>query len=117
VRNISRYLRNEIERVIASGGIDEFLLCPVTGWTCSLNIALLSVPGLIAMPGAVRGLAPTRLRLTGATAGLLAGAVGTLAYSLRCPETSVPFWATWYLIGMAVPAIAGAVLGGRALRW
>jgi hypothetical protein len=93
------------------------LLMGHTWRTCSLNIALLSVPGLVAILAAVRSLAPTRLPLAGATAGLLAGAVGALAYCLRCPETSVPFWATWYLLGMAIPAVVGALLGRLVLRW
>ncbi|QYD72446.1 DUF1109 domain-containing protein [Paraburkholderia edwinii] len=85
--------------------------------TCSLNIAALSVPGLVAILAVVRSLAPTRLRLSGAAAGLLAGAIGTAAYCLRCPETSVPFWATWYLLGIAIPTLAGALLGNKVLRW
>ncbi|GAB2874275.1 DUF1109 domain-containing protein [Paraburkholderia jirisanensis] len=93
------------------------LLMGHTWRTCSLNIALLSAPGLVAILAAVRSLAPTRLPLAGATAGLLAGAVGALAYCLRCPETSVPFWATWYLLGMAIPAVVGALLGRLVLRW
>jgi len=93
------------------------LLMGHTWRTCSLNIALLSVPGLVAILAAVRSLAPTRLPLAGATAGLLAGAVGALAYCLRCPETSMPFWATWYLLGMAIPAVVGALLGRLVLRW
>jgi hypothetical protein len=93
------------------------LLMGHTWRTCSLNIALLSVPGLVAILAVVRSLAPTRLPLAGATAGLLAGAVGALAYCLRCPETSMPFWATWYLLGMAIPAVVGALLGRLVLRW
>jgi hypothetical protein len=93
------------------------LLMGHTWRTCSLNIALLSVPGLFAILAVVRGLAPTRLRLTGATAGLLAGTIGTAAYCLKCPETSVPFWATWYLLGIAIPTLVGAVVGNKVLRW
>jgi hypothetical protein len=29
----------------------------------------------------------------------------------------VPFWATWYLIGMSIPTSAGALLGPTLLRW
>ncbi|MDQ7978529.1 DUF1109 domain-containing protein [Paraburkholderia sp. SARCC-3016] len=93
------------------------LLMGHTWRTCSLNIAALSVPGFVAILAVVRSLAPTRLRLSGALAGLLAGAIGTAAYCLRCPETSVPFWATWYLLGIAIPTFAGAVLGQKVLRW
>jgi hypothetical protein len=93
------------------------LLLGHTWRTCSLNIALLSVPPFVAMIWAMRGLAPTRPQLVGAVVGLLAGAIGASVYCLRCPETSPPFWATWYVVGMAVPTIAGSLLGKRALRW
>ena len=84
---------------------------------CALNIALLSIPGFIAVFWALRGLAPTRLRLAGACGGLLAGAMATLAYCLHCPEMDVPFWGVWYLLGMLVPTVIGALLGQRWLRW
>lgn len=38
-------------------------------------------------------------------------------HSLHCPEMGVAFWAVWYVLGMAVPAIIGALLGPRLLRW
>jgi len=85
--------------------------------TCALNISLLSVPVFIAVFWAVRGLAPTRLRQAGAAAGLLAGSTATLAYCLHCPEMQVPFWGTWYLLGMLVPTLVGALAGPRMLRW
>lgn len=93
------------------------LLFGLTWKTCVLNIALLSIPGLIGVFWALRGLAPTRLRLAGASGGLLAGAVATLVYCLHCPEMGVPFWALWYVLGMLAPALAGALLGPRWLRW
>jgi hypothetical protein len=85
--------------------------------TCALNIGLLSIPGFIALFWALRGLAPTRLRLTGACGGLLAGALATLVYCLHCPEMDIPFWGVWYLLGMLVPSAIGALLGPRWLRW
>ncbi|WP_224042659.1 DUF1109 domain-containing protein, partial [Paraburkholderia unamae] len=84
---------------------------------CPLNIVFLSVPGFIAVFWALRGLAPTRLRAAGFAGGLLASATATLAYCLHCPEMAVPFWAVWYLLGMAIPAAVGAWLGPRLLRW
>jgi hypothetical protein len=84
---------------------------------CPLNIALLSVPSFIAVIWALRGLAPTRLRAAGFAGGLLASATATLAYCLHCPEMTVPFWAVWYLLGMAIPAAVGAWLGPKLLRW
>jgi hypothetical protein len=85
--------------------------------SCPFLIALLSAPVFVAMVWAMRGLAPTRLRLAGAAAGLLSGAVGTLVYSLHCPEMGAPFIGFWYLLGMLIPTAAGALLGPRLLRW
>lgn len=85
--------------------------------TCALNIALLSLPCLIAVFWALRGLAPTRLRQAGAAGGLLAGSTATLAYCLHCPEMGVPFWGLWYVLGMLLPILFGAAIGPRLLRW
>lgn len=85
--------------------------------TCAMNITLLSIPGVIAVFWALRETAPTRPRLAGACAGLLAGSMATLAYCLHCPEMEIPFWAVWYVLGMFVPTALGALLGVRLLRW
>lgn len=84
---------------------------------CPLNIAALSVPAFLAAFWAMRGLAPTQPVAAGAFSGLLAGAVGAAAYCLHCPEMAPPFLGTWYLLGMAIPAAAGAIAGPRLLRW
>jgi hypothetical protein len=87
-------------------------------WTeCSFNIALLSLPVLTAVVWLMRGLAPTRMRLSGAAAGFAAGAVAALVYTLHCPELEAPFLALWYVLGMLIPAILGACLGPGLLRW
>ncbi|WP_345817123.1 DUF1109 domain-containing protein (plasmid) [Paraburkholderia sp. PREW-6R] len=84
---------------------------------CPFLIAMLSVPGFVAVFWALKGLAPTRLALSGAVGGLLAGSTATLAYCLHCPEMGIPFWGTWYVLGMAIPTVTGALLGPRWLRW
>ena len=93
------------------------LLMGISWRSCPFNIALLSIPLFIGIFWAVRGMAPTRLRLTGAIAGLLAGATATMVYCLHCPEMGVPFWAVWYFLGILIPAAAGLLLGPRLLRW
>lgn len=93
------------------------LLMGISWRSCPFNIALLSVPLFIGIFWAVRGMAPTRLRLTGAVAGLLAGASATMVYCLHCPEMGVPFWGVWYLLGILIPAAVGLLLGPRLLRW
>lgn len=85
--------------------------------TCPFNIALLSAPAFAASFWALRGGAPTRLAWAGAGAGLLAGALATLVYALHCPEMAPPFLAVWYVAGMAIPTVLGALAGPRWLRW
>lgn len=89
-----------------------------TSWrSCPLAIAYLAAPGLAVALWAMKGMAPTRPRAAGAAAGLLAGALATVVYCFHCPEMEVAFWAVWYLVGMLLPALLGAVLGPRLLRW
>ena len=66
---------------------------------------------------ALQELAPTRLRLAGAAAGLFAGGAGAVVYCFHCPELDAPFIGIWYLLGMLLPAAAGSALGPRLLRW
>ena len=85
--------------------------------SCPITIAALSVPLFGALIWAMKGCAPTRLALAGAAAGLLAGAGGALVYALHCPEMAAPFLGIWYVLGMAIPAAIGAVIGPWTLRW
>ena len=50
-------------------------------------------------------------------AGLLSGTTAALVYCLHCPEMAAPFIGFWYLLGMLIPALAGALLSHRLLRW
>lgn len=93
------------------------LLFGQTARVCPLLIAMLSLPTFALVLWAMRQLAPTRLALAGASAGLLAGTVGTFVYAFHCAEMGAPFLATWYLLGMLIPTAAGALIGPRWLRW
>lgn len=84
---------------------------------CVVSIALLSLPLLLAMFVALRGLGPTRLRAAGMAAGGLAGAAAALVYAVHCTEMTLPFLAVWYVLGMFVPAALGSLAGPRFLRW
>ena len=84
---------------------------------CPLRIIVLAAPVFIGVIWALRRLAPTRLRLAGAAAGLLAGAAGATVYGLYCRETAAAFVATWYTLGIAACAALGALIGPRLLRW
>lgn len=93
------------------------MLFGASWWQCPLIIAALSVPAFVAAIGAVKGLAPTRPALTGAVAGLFAGAAAAFAYAFYCVEMQAPFLAVWYVLGMLIPAGVGALVGLRVLRW
>lgn len=84
-------------------------------WVCEPHLGFSM--RVIAVFWALRGLAPTNLTLSGACGGLLAGSMATIAYSLGCPEMQIPFWGVWYLLGMLVPTVLGALLGRSWLRW
>jgi len=101
----------------AQSGERAALVFGQTWAVCPFNIACLSAPFFIGAFWAMKGLAPTRLTLAGAVAGLLAGSMGATVYALHCPEMAPPFLGIWYLLGMLIPAAAGAIVGQRLLRW
>ena len=87
-------------------------------WTkCPWAVLALSAPIFIGLLWSFRRLAPTRLRAAGAAAGLASGAWAATLYCLHCPEVSAIFVLTWYTLGIALAAAAGALLGPRLLRW
>ena len=106
--------------IVLSSAPPEQRLGLVLGKTwivCPWLIAMLSVPLLAGLLWALRAAAPPRPALAGASAGLLSGAIGTLAYCIHCPEMEAPFLAVWYVLGILVPLLIGALLGSRLLRW
>ncbi|MDR3509492.1 MAG: DUF1109 domain-containing protein [Caulobacteraceae bacterium] len=87
-------------------------------WTvCPFRILIISAPAFAAIIWGLKRFAPTRLALTGAAAGLLAGGIGATIYGLHCNESTAAFVATWYTLGIAACAGIGALLGPRLLRW
>jgi hypothetical protein len=84
---------------------------------CARNIVILSIPIFAGLFWGLRALAPTKLTLAGAVAGILAGAAGTLVYELHCTESAAPFVAIWYTLGIAAVGGLGALLGRTLLRW
>jgi hypothetical protein len=113
--------------VVAAMALARFAQAPPQAWhdllmghtsmICPWRIAAIGLPLLAGAVWAVRGLAPTRLVLAGLVAGGCAGAVGAAVYGFACDETSAPFLAIWYTLGMALVAALGAAAGSRLLRW
>ncbi|WP_028205459.1 DUF1109 domain-containing protein [Paraburkholderia nodosa] len=93
------------------------LMLGTTWRTTTANVVLLSLPSLAAILRAMKQLAPTRLALAGAGAGLLAGAQGLLVYSLYCSEMAVPFWGVWYVLAIVITTAAGSAVAPHCLRW
>jgi hypothetical protein len=84
---------------------------------CAVLIVMVALPTLLAAFWGLRQLAPTRLGLAGAAAGLFAGAAGAFVYAFHCTEEAAPFVAIWYTAGIALTAAIGAFAGRWALRW
>lgn len=106
-----------VQLLLAPQGERLPLVMGTTWRSCAWNIAILSLPVFGAALLALRSLAPTRPRLAGAAAGVLAGGAGASVYAFHCPEMQAPFLAIWYLAGMALPVALGALVGPKLLRW
>jgi hypothetical protein len=105
----------------------EFWAIPSVDWetrwigtnslVCMMSIPLIGIGPLAVFLAALRYGAPTRPRLAGAVAGLLAGGIAATFYAAHCTDDSPFFVATWYTIAIAGLAVLGALAGQRLLRW
>ncbi len=84
---------------------------------CLLSIPIIAIAPFALIVWAVRRMAPTDLRRTGALVGLAAGSISAAAYALHCVDDSLPFVALWYGGTIVLCTLAGVVLGPRLLRW
>jgi hypothetical protein len=104
-------------QLLAPGADMPDLVMGHSARVCPFLVVMVSLPMLIAAFWALRQLAPTRLTLAGALAGLFAGGAGAFVYAFHCPETAAPFVALWYSAGILLTAGLGALAGPRLLRW
>lgn len=112
---------------IVLAGIAALLVTHPSAWrelvfgpqwaACLFCVPLFAIAPFALLVWALRRGAPTELPLTGAIAGLVAGALGATAFALHHPGGSIPFVVIWYGGPIILCAIAGAVLGPRLLRW
>jgi hypothetical protein len=93
------------------------LLMGASSHVCPWRIVALSLPIFAATVLGLRRLAPTRLILAGAAAGVLAGAAGAWIYAFHCDESAAPFVAVWYTLGIAAVGAIGGASGKWLLRW
>src|SRR5690606_4881584 len=68
---------------------------------CLAAIVLAALPGLAVLLIALRRATPTRPALAGSVAGLLAGSLGALAYTLSCVNDGALFVTLWYSLAIA----------------
>jgi hypothetical protein len=84
---------------------------------CLVSIPLLSLAPLAAAFFALRNGAPEAPGLTGAVAGLAAGALAATLYATHCTDDSPLFGMVWYTLAIGAVTLAGALIGRRLLRW
>jgi hypothetical protein len=84
---------------------------------CFLCILYFAAIPLGVLIWALREGSPTRLEVSGALAGLVAGGVGAVAYAFNCNSDTIPFITIWYSAAILLCAFIGAQLGPRLLRW
>lgn len=84
---------------------------------CFLCILSFAALPFVALIWALRQGAPTRLGVSGALAGIVAGGLGAVAYAFNCDSDTIPFVTIWYSAAIALCAFIGAQLGSWLLRW
>jgi hypothetical protein len=89
----------------------------VSSARCLFCIVFFAVVPFAALICTLRQGAPTRLRLSGAIAGVVAGGLGGAAYAFTCRSDTIPFIAVCYSTAIALCAFIGAQLGPLLLRW
>ena len=112
--------------LLVAGVSAELVASPINVWAtkligtnavaCVTLIVLLSIAPFAALLFALSEGAPAEPRLTGAVAGIAAGALAATLYAMHCTDDSPLFVATWYTIAIGILAVAGSLLGERLLR-
>lgn len=105
----------------------EMIVVPADHWivsamgsmpgACVKYIPMLAAAPLVVMLLALRQGAPSRPAAAGAAAGLVSAAIGAALYATFCVDDSPLFLAIWYMLGIGAVVAAGALIGGRVLRW
>ena len=85
--------------------------------SCIAAIVALSLLPLVITIFVLKRGVTTRPAVAGATAGVLAGALGAAAYSLVCKNNGGLFVAVWYPTAVLLVVGLGSIIGRRALAW
>lgn len=85
--------------------------------SCVKQVLLLAIPAFAIVAIALRNCAPTNLTETGIAAGMLAGALGTIGYSLGCMTDEASIVAFRYGFAVLICGAFGGLAGRFLLRW
>lgn len=95
-----------------------FQLLPLTDWlTHTLKLVIFALPWLGLFLLYLRHMAPTRLTMTCAMAGLVACTLTGALDLLNAQASNLNFYIYSNTAGMVLVALIGAVLGPRIVRW
>ena len=113
--------------LLAIGVAVELVVLPASAWSrafwgvdalkCLGLIPLVSAAPFVALMIAMKSGAPANPTWAGAAAGLLSAGIGASLYALHCPNDSPLYLAVWYVVGILIVTLSGALIGSRVLKW
>ncbi len=92
------------------------LIDPVSLHCLTSSLTTSTVTGAVLVLWLRRG-APVALNEAGWLAGLAAGALGSVAYGLSCPLTTVTHLGVWHVLPVAIAAMIGRLIVPRLVSW
>jgi hypothetical protein len=87
------------------------------GWKCLVIGVLLGLGVAVILTLQLRRGAPTSPERAGWLSGIAAGAAGTFALSMHCPNDDIVHIGLWHASAVAVSALAGRWLIPALIRW
>ncbi len=113
--------------LLGAGVVAELLAIPRPDWmvrligsnavNCMTLIPLLASGPLAIFMAVLKGGAPADPGLSGAIAGLAAGAIAAIFYATNCFDDSPLFVVTWYPLAIGSVVLSGYLAGRFLLRW
>ena len=113
--------------LVAAGALLTLAQAPAEQWSalvfgrywraCLIAVPLYALCPLVVLLIVARSGAPMNGRLTGACAGLASAGLAAVAYSVHCPDDTMPFLATWYTLAIVIVTGLGALAFPRLIRW
>lgn len=91
-------------------GLDDGMQCLAIGGAAALIV-------FAAQIGLLRHGAPTAPARAGLVAGIAAGAFGTFAFALHCPDNDIVHLGLWHSAPIVMMAILGRMAAPRLIRW